>query len=320
MDSSELSEIIDLSELKPEDIPLELRCETYFDLNAHRFDHAELIKGSKSVIDVLEKLHSYTRAWLSHKIKQGQRPITRIDGIDELRRYLKKQPLRSIGKYQVLLEPNAIFFPANIYGYEDEGEIHTVYVARGAKIFGANFYTDTGDIFIGEKTEIEPGVTIHGPAIIGQRNKLRGGAYIREDTIVGNDCILRGELKGSVVMNSCDYPHPSYLGDSICGYRTHFGNQVTAANYGLLNIVEPQEVHVRIKNKIYNTGRQKVGIVMGDFSQVGCNTSADPGVFLMPWTLVYPLTRLRVGVYGPNVIIKYKPEKKGVIEITPLRR
>ena len=51
-----------------------------------------------------------------------------------------------------------------------------------------------------------------------------------------------------------------------------------------------------------------------DFSQVGCNSVADPGTFLAPRTIVYSLTRLDKGFYGPDEVVKNKPMAHGVIE------
>jgi len=59
-------------------------------------------------------------------------------------------------------------------------------------------------------------------------------------------------------------------------------------------------------------------VILGDFSQVGCNSVADPGTFFAPYTIVYQLTRVNRGFYGPNVLIKNKPMEHGVIEIVPL--
>ena len=61
-----------------------------------------------------------------------------------------------------------------------------------------------------------------------------------------------------------------------------------------------------------------MGICMGDFSQVGCNSVSDPGAFLKPYTIVYALTRIKKGFYGPNEVLKNKPMEHGIIERAPL--
>jgi hypothetical protein len=58
----------------------------------------------------------------------------------------------------------------------------------------------------------------------------------------------------------------------------------------------------------------KLGIVMGDLSQVGCNSVSDPGTFLGPRTIVYQLSRINKGFYGPDEVLKNKPIEHGIVE------
>jgi hypothetical protein len=123
-------------------------------------------------------------------------------------------------------------------------------------------------------------------------------------------------------MNKGNFPHPSYLGDSLAGYMTHFGNQVTAANLGIYNGVREKDKRINltltIGGKTYDIGTPKMGVVMGDFCQVGCSSTTDPGTFLRPFTIAYTLTRITKGLYGPNEVLKNKPMEHGVIERAPL--
>ncbi|HKJ69094.1 MAG TPA: hypothetical protein VKA68_14140, partial [bacterium] len=191
----------------------------------------------------------------------------------------------------------------------------------GASVIGANIFLDSGDIFIGEGTLVEPGSGIKGPTIIGKHNEIRGGAYFRGNVITGDQGTFRGEIKNAVMMDGANFPHPSYVGDSICGYKTHFGNQATTANLGIYaGVFGKQNILVRLNGKVYDTGRPKIGIILGDYSQVGCNSVSDPGVFLAPNTIVYQLCRINKGFYGPQEVIKYKPLENKVIERDTLRR
>merc|ERR1712060_124302 len=108
--------------------------------------------------------------------------------------------------------------------------------------------------------------------------------------------------------------HPSYAGDSIIGHKGHLGCQAVTANLGLfgreLSVVLPtnelSDESLTKGNVRYKLGRKKFGVVLGDSSQLGCNTVSDPGTFVGPRTHVYPLTRLASGCYGPDEIIKNK--------------
>ena len=71
---------------------------------------------------------------------------------------------------------------------------------------------------------------------------------------------------------------------------------------------------------VIDIGQAKLGIIMGDYSQVGCSSVVDPGTFLKPYTISYALTRFTKGVYGPSEILKNKPIEHGVVERVPFRR
>lgn len=121
-------------------------------------------------------------------------------------------------------------------------------------------------------------------------------------------------------MDEANFPYPSYVGDSICGYKTHFGNGATTANLGIYaHVTGKENIKINLKNRLYDLGRAKMGIVLGDYSQVGCNSTSDPGTFLAPRTIVYQLSRINKGFYGPNEILKNKPLEHGVIERVPLK-
>jgi len=125
-----------------------------------------------------------------------------------------------------------------------------------------------------------------------------------------------------VFMDKANFPHHCYVGDSLCGYMSHCGNQVTAANEiiyaGLLPQNRKAPITVSINGKCYDTGLFKMGICMGDFCQVGCNSVSDPATFLKPYTVVYALSRINKGFYGPRELLKNKPMEKGIIERAPL--
>ncbi|MDP7399120.1 MAG: hypothetical protein QF541_19785, partial [Lentisphaeria bacterium] len=123
-------------------------------------------------------------------------------------------------------------------------------------------------------------------------------------------------------LDEANFPHLSYLGDSVCGYGTHFGNQATAANLGIFQGLKPgnyDPLILECGGSRYNTGAAKMGVCLGDWSQVGCSAVLDPGTFLGPRTIVYSLSRVSKGFYGPDEIIKNKPHEHGVLERAPLR-
>lgn len=305
------AEVLAIKDLDAAKVPEKLKAGYYFDFKAHPFAHSALFggKNARSIIDAIAGIEDYCKATLPGIIAKAE-PVEKKTQDDFQG--------RCTGKFTVLLEEGAAFEPAFVFGADDASA--TLYLARGAKLLGVSVWLDGGSIAVGEDTVAEPGVGLKGSVILGPDNELRQGTYLRGNVITGNGCIMRGELKNTVVMDKGNFPHPSYLGDSLCGYGTHFGNQATSANLGIFAVVERAPIVMEVDGRRYNLGRPKVGIIMGDFSQVGCNSVSDPGTFLAPWTIVYQLTRLNRGFYGPNELIKNKPMEHGTIERSPLRK
>jgi acetyltransferase-like isoleucine patch superfamily enzyme len=309
---------IKLADLAPADVPAELRVESYFNFKAHPFEHQSLFEGKKSVIDVLGKdIGNYAKKWLAEKISQakGQSGIKTL--VNNAKSGLK------IGNFHVILEDGAVFEPAFVRGVADAANSKTLYVAKGASVEGANIFLDEGDIYIGPRTIIEPGTGIKGPTIIGEGNEIRFGAYFRGNVIIGkggDGCAFRGELKNTVMMEGANFPHPSYLGDSICGYNTHFGNQVTAANLGIFQGLRERSkrtnVVVTIDGKYYDLGIIKMGVILGDNSQIGCSSVVAPGTLIGPNCIAYALTSFDRGVYKASTLFKNKSIARGVIEVS----
>lgn len=224
-----------------------------------------------------------------------------------------------VGTCQVFVEPGGKFWPDHVIGVEGEAaHAGLIYICRNARVIGGILDVSKGDILIGAGTHTE-GSTIHGPTIIGRACQLRKGAFLRGNCITGDDCVLGGEIKASILMDSAMFPHPSYVGDSICGFGSHFGNQATSANVSIFSGLDGStpDLSILIRGRRFDSHRQKLGIIMGDFCQVGCNTVTDPGTLLGPSTVVYPLSRIPAGVYGPRELIKNKPLKHGVLERYP---
>ena len=312
--------IVKLRDLRPEEVPADLRPGTYFDFDAHPFAHRALFEreGVNSVYGAILAIGDYAGAWLQETLERNRSRSNVLVLTNET----PNDNAQTHGNFEVILEEGAFFEPATVIGSTKPGVCNSIYVAAGARILGSVIYLDEGSIYIGRETTIEPGVGIKGPTIMGKGCEIRQGAYLRGNCILGDRCTMRGELKNVVMMDRANFPHPSYVGDSICGYMTHFGNQATAANLGIYEGVRDPEKRknlvVKAGGRAYDLGKPKMGICMGDFSQIGCNSVSDPGTFLRPYTIAYALTRLTKGFYGPNEVLKNKPMEHGVIERVPL--
>lgn len=144
-------------------------------------------------------------------------------------------------------------------------------------------------VYVAPGARIEANATIIGPAWIGSGTLVRSGAYLRENVIVGRDCVLgnSSEFKNCLLFNRCEVPHFNYVGDSILGFRAHLGAGVICSNVRL----DRGPVKVRDgAGGFLETGLRKFGAIVGDRTEVGCNTVLSPGSILGRDCIVHPLT------------------------------
>ena len=180
-------------------------------------------------------------------------------------------------------------------------------------------YLSGRPIFIGEGAVIEPCVYIEGPAYIAPGATVRHGAFIRENVILLPGAILghASEAKNALFLPDAHAPHFSYVGDSILGHRVNLGAGTKLSNLGILSGKDPvtgkrPSIQLTIDDKIYDTGLAKMGAILGDDAQTGCNAVLNPGTLIGPRTLVYANLSLRKGYHAADSIIKFRQNPRRV--------
>ena len=166
---------------------------------------------------------------------------------------------------------------ADEYDHPEEG----VWIAKDAKIFPS--------AYIGAPCIIDHGAEVRHCAFI------RGSAIVGKNAVVGNSC----ELKNVVLFDNVQTPHFNYVGDSILGYKAHMGAGSITSN------VKSDKTLVVIKNgaERIETGRKKVGAILGDYVEVGCNSVLNPGTVIGRHSNIYPVSCVR-GVIPADSILK----------------
>ncbi len=169
-----------------------------------------------------------------------------------------------------------------------------------AKTLPADFEQISEFVWVGKGTTIEKTVTIKGPAIIGYNCELRQCAFIRDNVIIGNECVIGNstELKNALLFNKVQVPHFNYVGDSILGYKAHTGAGVICSN------LKSNGTKVKVTDGIetIETGLRKFGAMVGDNSEVGCNSVLNPGTVIGKNSIVYPLTPVRGYVPASHIL------------------
>lgn len=171
----------------------------------------------------------------------------------------------------------------------------------------SELYNKVGEnVWISKTAKIYPNNYIEGPCIIGHNTEVRPGAFIRGSVLVGENCVVGNstELKNCILFDNVQVPHYNYVGDSILGYKSHMGAGSITSN------VKSDKTLVVIKNydgEKIETGRKKVGAMLGDFVEVGCGSVLNPGTVIGRNASVYPLSSVR-GVVPQGSIYKKQGE------------
>ncbi len=164
-------------------------------------------------------------------------------------------------------------------------------------------------IVIGRGTRLAPGVVIEGPVWIGEDVEIRPGAYLRGGVWIGDGAVIGAntEVKRAIFLPGARAPHLNYVGDSILGAEVNLGAGTILSNFRH----DGREIQVGNGRP---SGRRKLGAVLGDGVQTGCNCVIHPGVVVGRGTQIYPGVQLRSGVYAEGLLIKLRQE----LEMTPL--
>lgn len=144
-----------------------------------------------------------------------------------------------------------------------------------------------GPVWCDPRAVIGPQVVIEGPAWLGAGVELRPGAYLRGRVIADKGALLghSSEFKNALLLEGAQIPHFNYVGDSVLGAFSHLGAGVILSNLRF----DHRSVTVRdFTNQRYDTGLSKLGGLIGDYAEVGCQSVLQPGTILGKKALVYP--------------------------------
>ena len=166
---------------------------------------------------------------------------------------------------------------------------------------GEEYDQPSADVWVHRTAKIAPTAYLGGPCIIGPGTEVRHCAFIRGSALVGENCVVGNsvELKNVILFDGVQVPHYNYVGDSILGYKAHMGAGSVTSN------VKSDKTLVVVKNgqEQLPTGLKKMGAMVGNFVEVGCNSVLNPGTVIGPGSNIYPTSGVR-GVVPPDSIWK----------------
>ena len=133
-----------------------------------------------------------------------------------------------------------------------------------------------GEVFLDEGSVIKAGVYIEGNVYIGKNCDIGPNSYIRGNTYFGDNVHVGNavEIKNSIIMENTNVSHLSYVGDSVIGSNCNIAAGTNIANLRFVNAT----IKTKIKNQKIDSGRRKLGAIIGDSVKTGINSSFSPGV------------------------------------------
>lgn len=193
----------------------------------------------------------------------------------------------------------ADIFEGTTYPWEVLPKIGDFILTLGATLSPEEYEQKAENVWIAKSAKIAPTAFINGPAIIGKNAEIRHCAFIRGNAIVGESAVVGNstELKNVLLFNKVQVPHYNYVGDSILGFCSHMGAGSITSN------VKSDKTLVTIstaQGKI-ETNLKKMGAILGDHVEVGCNSVLNPGTVVGKEANIYPLSSVRGHVPAKSI-------------------
>ena len=172
------------------------------------------------------------------------------------------------------------------YPWEVLPRIHDFILELGKRLPEEIYEKRGEDIWVAKNAKVAPTACLNGPLIIDEEAEVRHCAFVRGNAIVGKGAVVGNstELKNVVLFNKVQVPHYNYVGDSVLGFKSHMGAGSITSN------VKSDKTLVVVKNgeEKIETGLKKMGAMLGDHVEVGCNSVLNPGTVIGRNSNVYP--------------------------------
>ena len=192
-------------------------------------------------------------------------------------------------------------FEGAVYPWEVLSKIGDYIVGLGNSLPQKEYYKRGDNIWIHKEATVFDSAYIAGPAIICKGAEVRHCAFIRGKAVVGENAVVGNstELKNVILFDNVQVPHYNYVGDSVLGFKSHMGAGSITSN------VKSDKTLVVVKNgeEKIETGLKKMGAMLGDHVEVGCNSVLNPGTVIGRNSNVYPTSCVR-GVIPAGHIFK----------------
>ena len=150
------------------------------------------------------------------------------------------------------------------------------------------------NVWVHKTANVFDSAYLHGPVIVGKDAEVRHCAFVRGSALIGEGAVVGNstELKNVILFDKVQVPHYNYVGDSILGYKSHMGAGSITSNVKSDKLL----VEIHAEDGKIETGRKKIGAMLGDNVEVGCGSILNPGSIIGRGTNIYPLSSVRGSV------------------------
>ena len=217
-----------------------------------------------------------------------------------------------IEEYFLNLENNSSLLAERVLILGKEGKLREgSYFVTKSEVLQNDFIDKELKICIKSGTLVEAGATIKNHTIVEKNCEIRQGAYMRGDCYIGESSVVghTTEIKNSVFAKHVEAGHFAYIGDSIVGSYVNLGagTKISNLEFRSLNCKQLEqfpEINIMIEGKRIASGLSKMGAIIGDGCETGCNSVLCPMVLLEPKCWIMPNHCVLKGVYKKGSILR----------------
>lgn len=214
---------------------------------------------------------------------------------------MKKEEIKISSLYDLTHTLAGEYLAQFEYPWEALAGISDFIIELGKSLDPEEYEQRGENVWVHKTATVFPSAYLNGPVIVGKDAEVRHCAFVRGSALIGEKAVVGNstELKNVILFDNVQVPHYNYVGDSILGYKSHMGAGSITSNVKSDKLL----IKVRTEDGVIETGRKKIGGMIGDNVEIGCGSIINPGTVIGRNTNIYPLSSVR-GCIAPNSIYK----------------
>jgi len=180
--------------------------------------------------------------------------------------------------------------------------IRDLIVTLGEALPETDYEEISEHVWVARSARVAPTAFLGGPVIVGPEAEIRHCAFVRGSALIGEHTVVGNstELKNVILFDHVEVPHYNYVGDSILGFHAHMGAGSITSNIK----ADRKNILIHFPEGSVETGLRKIGAMLGDWTEIGCNSVLNPGTVIGRGTQVYPLSMVRGTVPAGSIYKK----------------